>query len=369
MAEMTQSLTKIGNALKKNEKRITAKLGGMIKWEYFCSAFLTSIEKNPALAECTEVSLVKAILDASQLRLIPDGVLGEAYIVPYGKTATLIPGYKGLIQLCLRSNLVKKIGARIVYQNDLFKYEYGMNEACIHIPTEEEPGEIRGAYGTFEMSDGVKGFEFWPYKKLMNHKIKFSKGLDKKDRNGKFTSPWRTNEEAMIVKTVLRSITKILPKSIEDISIVNAIEDGIDLDLADVVDIEIAKEKLDESKKKLDAEKPNLDALKDEKSSAIPPAMDEMVGDPPTLGIADENATPPPMDDDIPMDGDPPPEDDERVLIDEEQNATFQAKFRELKITTAQIVKYLKKNGFADTSQITKEKFDLMMLGLEQIGK
>jgi len=350
---MSTDLVQIGNALKRNEKRITAKLGGMIKWEYFCSAFLTCIEKNPALADCTEASLIKALLDASQLRLIPDGVLGEAYIVPYGRTATLIPGYKGLIQLCLRSKLVKKIGARIVYQNDLFKYEYGMNEACIHVPTEEEPGEIRGAYGIFEMSEGVKGFEFWPYKKLMNHKIKFAKGLDKKDRSGKFTSPWRTHEEAMIYKTVIRSITNILPKSIEDISRVNAIEDGIDLDLADVVDIEIAKEKKAETAKVLDDQKPNLDALKDKK---------------PGSGIADASAEPPPMEDDIPLGDSPPEQTHEPELIDENQISAFQARFRELNITTAAIIKYLKKNKFAETSQITKEKYDLMMLDLEELA-
>ena len=149
------SLVEVGNALKMNQNRIIAKLGDSIKWEYFCSTFLTAVEKQPKLLQCTQVSLIKAALDLSQLRLISDGVLGEAYIVPYGQTASVIVGYRGLVQLCLRSPLVKKIGARVVYQNDLFKYEYGLNEACVHVPTEEEPGEMRGVYATFEMSDGV----------------------------------------------------------------------------------------------------------------------------------------------------------------------------------------------------------------------
>ena len=353
---MTQSLTKIGNALQSNEKRIKAKLGGMIKWEYFCSAFLTSIEKNPALADCTEVSLIKAVLDASQLRLIPDGVLGEAYIVPYGKTATLIPGYKGLIQLCLRSKLVKKIGARIVYQNDLFKYEYGMNEACVHIPTEEDPGMIRGAYAVFEMSDGVKGFEFWPYKKLMDHKFKFAKGLDKTDRSGKHTSPWVTNEEAMITKTVLRSVTKILPKSIEDISTVNAIEDGINLDLADAEFKEIIDEKKVETAKVLDDQKPNLDALKDAPSDATPPADGEMVGDPPNF------------DDDLPL-GKAPEETAKPEFISTDQYTAFSDKVRELKIPTKIVVKFLKDNGFPDPTEITKDKYGSIMLGLDEKAK
>lgn len=338
--DITQSLTKIGNALQRNEKRIVAKLGGMIKWEYFCSAFLTTIEKNPLLAECSEASLVKAVLDASQLRLIPDGVLGEAYIVPYGRTATLIVGYKGLIQLCLRSPLVKKIGARIVYENDHFKYEYGMNEACVHIPTEEEPGEIRGAYGVFEMSDGVKGFEFWPFKKLMNHKIKFAKGLDKKDKKGNWTSTWRTNEEAMIVKTVLRSITKLLPKSIEEVSQANSIEDGVDLDLADAIDIEVAKEKKAVTAKVLDDQKPDLETIKD---AAKSPSDDLPIDDPPELNPPDQITT--------------------------DQFTVFLDRAKELKIPTKKLVEFAKKNGFDDASQITTDKYDGMLDGLDHLTK
>jgi len=59
MGETTQSLTTIGNALKKNEKRITAKLGGMIKWDYFCSAFLTCIGKNGRTTERTHGPSIK----------------------------------------------------------------------------------------------------------------------------------------------------------------------------------------------------------------------------------------------------------------------------------------------------------------------
>ena len=244
MAQVTeQGLARIGGMLQQNQKRITAKLGSMINWEYFCSAALTMIEKNAALAKCSDASLIRAMLDAAQLRLIPDGVLGEAYLVPYGPSAVLVPGYKGLIQLCLRSGLVRKIGARVVYKNDFFDYEYGMDEKCTHRPTEDDPGEMRGVYGIFEMADGVKGFEYWPYKKLMNHKLKFAKGLTKKDKSGNFTSPWVTNEESMCLKTVIRSITKNLPKSVEDISKLNAIEDRMEmgLDLSDgAIDVDVS---------------------------------------------------------------------------------------------------------------------------------
>lgn len=349
---MSESLVNIGNSLKKNEKRIAAKLGGMIKWEYFCSAFLTMVEKNPMLAQCSEASLVRAVLDAAQLRLIPDGVLGEAYLVPYGKTATLIVGYKGLIQLCLRSGQVKKISARMVYENDYFKYEYGMNEACTHIPTEEEAGQVRGAYAVFEMADGVKGFEFWPYKKLMNHKIQYSKGLDKKDSKGKYTSPWRTNEEAMILKTTLRSITKLLPKSIEEISQANAIEDVVSLKTDEAIDVEISKPAMPITGSSTD----NLDALKDK----VDAQDHECIGTPPDLnpGIADEGAEPP---DDIPI-ADP-------ELINGDELKAFLDKSRSLGITTKALVTFVKNNGFNEADRITKDKIDGMIKGLTEIAK
>ena len=338
-------LVVIGNALAESKNRIIAKLGDHIKWEYFCSTFLTAVEKNYALLDCTETSLVKAALDASQLRLITDGVLGQAYIVPYGKTATFIIGYKGLIELCLRSGLVKKIGARVVYEKDKFDFQYGDDPYCRHKPTLEEAGDVVAVYATYEMADGVKDFEVWPYPKLMEHKFKYAKGLDKKDKKGNWTSPWRTNPEPMMLKTVIRSITKMLPKAIEDLGRLAKIE--FETKKSEIIEMELSKGQYEASKKALDDKKPNLDALKNEK---------------PKVGIADASAEPP-DDDDIPI------EDSSPQLIDEEQNAAFQARFRELKITTANIIKYLKKNDFADTSKITKERYELMFLGLDEIGK
>lgn len=342
MAE--NKLALIRNSLHANQKQITAKLGGMIKPEYFCSAFLTMVEKNPMLADCTEASLVRAVLDAAQLRLITDGVMGEAYIVPYGRTAQMIVGYKGLIQLCLRSGLVKKIGARIVYENDFFEYEYGMNEACKHIPTEGDPGNIRGAYGTFEMSDGVKGFEFWPYTRLMLHKEKFAKGLDKKDKNGKYTSPWRTNEEAMIFKTVIRSITKLLPKSIEELQKADQIEKRINPELEEAIDIELSKKEIKQSKQ-------NLDAEKNEIQNAI---VDDVA-----------------VEDDIPIaDAPPTPEPEEKgefFTVDEQ--TAFNDRVRELKIPSSRLVKFLKDNGWKDTAKIPRWKYTVAMQVLDNIAK
>jgi len=352
----TQSLATIGGALEKSKQRLMAKLGDNIKWEYFASTFLTAIEKNTALLKCTQVSLIKAAMDASQLRLITDGVLGQAYIVPYGQTAQFIIGYKGLIELCLRSGFVKKIGARGVYGGDKFDYEYGMESYCRHKPTLDERGSLIAVYAYYEMADGVRDFEVWSYPSLMGHKIKFAKGLDKKDKSGKWTSPWRTNETAMCIKTVLRSITKMLPKAIEALSVVSRIE--AEAYQNDIIDIKANEAKAIESKEKFDQENRQLDALKKEDpadgKTETPTEPEKSV-----LGIADENAEPPDDLDDIPL-----PE-----LIDEKEVSAFLAKARKLQIPSMEIITFAKKNGFSECAKITKDKYKGMMDGLDHISK
>lgn len=352
----TQSLATIGSALEKSKQRLMAKLGDNIKWEYFASTFLTAIEKNPALLKCSQASLIKAAMDASQLRLITDGVLGQAYIVPYRQSAQFIIGYKGLIELCLRSGFVKKIGARAVYGGDKFDYEYGMESYCRHKPTLDERGSLIAVYAYYEMADGVKDFEVWSYPDLMAHKIKFAKGLDKQDKSGKWTSPWRIHETPMCIKTVLRSITKMLPKAIEDLSTVARIEsDGY---ANEIIDIKANEAKVIESKDKFDQENRQLDALKKEDPAdgkTETPTEQEK----PVLGIADENAEPPDDLDDIPL-----PE-----LIDQKEVSAFLAKARNLQIPTAEIISFVKKNGFSEATKITKEKYPGMMDGLDYLKK
>ena len=355
----TQSLATIGNAMGESKARFMAKLGDSIKWEYFCSTFLTAIEKNPALLNCSQPSLMKAAMDASQLRLITDGVLGQAYVVPYGQSAQCIVGYKGLIELCLRSKFVKKIGARAVYSNDKFDFQYGDDPFCKHKPTLDIKGELIAVYAYYEMENGVRDFEVWSYQDCMDHKIKFAKGLDKKDKSGKYTSPWRINETAMCLKTALRSITKMLPKAIEDLSTVARIEADIQDD--SIIDITANEEAAAEAKKKLDKKRHNLEALKDanpeKKKDDLPLEKETKEKEPEqkSLGISDENAQPPA---DL-----PPVENCDPITAS--QFTEFLDKAKSLNIHHKTLAAFAKKNGFNDASQITQDKFPMMLEGLE----
>ena len=88
----------------------------------FIRTALTAINKNPKLLECTPASLISALLQAAQLGLSPDGILGEAYLIPFYDSrfqkniVQFIPGYRGLVQLAMRSGLIKTIQSREVYE-------------------------------------------------------------------------------------------------------------------------------------------------------------------------------------------------------------------------------------------------------------
>src|SRR5690606_29938873 len=75
---------------------------------------LTTIRTNPKLLECSVPSLLGAVMQAAQLGLEP-GILGHCYIVPYGREATFIIGYRGMIDLARRSGNIKSTRARCVY--------------------------------------------------------------------------------------------------------------------------------------------------------------------------------------------------------------------------------------------------------------
>ena len=177
---------------------------------------VTAIQKVPKLLECDARSLIGAIVEASQLGLEPDGILGHAYLVPYTlKKGTaqekticqLIVGYKGLIDLTRRTGTIKTIEAHVVYEKDEFDYEFGLEPKLKHKPSRlGDPGKVLFAYAVGHMNSGGVQFE------VMNvREIEAIRARSRAARSG----PWVTDWEAMAKKTVLRRLAKLLPVSVE----------------------------------------------------------------------------------------------------------------------------------------------------------
>lgn len=195
--------------IKSMEGEIAKALPSVMTPERFTRMVLSAISTNPKLAECTPASFLGAMMSAAQLGLEPNTQLGEAYILPYNNKGTLEAqfqiGYKGLIDLAWRGEELKSIEARIVYANDTFECEYGMDAKLKHIPADKDRGDAVKVYAMFKTKSDGFCFEVMSIDDVKRHAEKYSKAY----KSG--FSPWSTSFEEMAKKTVLKRVLKYAP--------------------------------------------------------------------------------------------------------------------------------------------------------------
>lgn len=171
---------------------------------------MSAWSRTPGLQKCTPMSIVGAVMEASELGLEAGSVLGSAYLVPYrnGKTgnmeAKLIPGYRGLIDLARRSGALLKMEARIVYEEDKFKVTLGTDPKIIHEPTFGDAGAAVAVYGVATFTEGGTQFDV-----MTIQEIDAIRRRSKASEHG----PWTTDYNEMAKKTVIRRLLKYLPLS------------------------------------------------------------------------------------------------------------------------------------------------------------
>lgn len=181
--------------------------------ERFTRIALSAVSNTPKLGSCTPQSFLGAMMNAAQLGLEPNTPLGQAYLIPFENRKKGITecqfqiGYKGLIDLAYRSGEVKMIDAQVVYENDEFEYELGMDPVLKHKPARTNRGNPIYFYATFKLTNGGQGFQVMSIEDVQEHAKKYSKTYN----NG----PWQTNFEEMAKKTVLKKLLKYAPLKTE----------------------------------------------------------------------------------------------------------------------------------------------------------
>ena len=196
---------------------------------------LTAVRTTPKLLECDQMSFLAAIMQSAQLGVEPNTGLGQAYLIPYGKQVQFQLSYKGLIDLAVRSGQYKAIYAHEVYANDEFEFQYGLQKDLVHKPSQQPDGEPIGYYAVYHLKNGGYDFVYWTRERIEQHAHKFSQAVQKG-----WTSPWKTNYDAMAKKTVLKEVLKYAPKSIELQKIVEAdetVKTEIAPDMSTVIDV------------------------------------------------------------------------------------------------------------------------------------
>ncbi len=199
----------IADMIKALEPEIARALPSVITPERFTRMALNALNNTPKLAECTQMSFLAALMNAAQLGLEPNTPLGQAYLIPYKNKGVLECqfqiGYKGLLDLVYRNDMVQTVQAQVVYENDEFRYSLGLNGELTHIPTLKERGEPVAFYALFKLDNGGYGFEVMSKQDMDSFAQKYSKGISSS------YSPWNTNYEDMAKKTVIKRVLKYAP--------------------------------------------------------------------------------------------------------------------------------------------------------------
>lgn len=199
----------------------------------FISSVISVANGNPQLRNAEPMSIIGAAMVAAtmQLQVIP--TLGQCYIIPYGKKAQFQVGYLGLLQLCQRSGQFKKILAAPVHEGEYVSGDE-FDEEYVFDKKQKKSDKVIGYMAKFELLNGFTKVAYWDIDKVKAHATKFSQAF----RAG-FNSPWKSDFDAMAQKTVLKSILKFAPKSIEMQNAVTFDQSVVNTNTSDVQDLDI----------------------------------------------------------------------------------------------------------------------------------
>lgn len=154
----------------------------------FVSSVVSAVTVNPTLQECTNKSILSAALLGESLNLSPSPQLGQYYMVPYEnkkegvKVAQFQMGYKGYIQLAIRSGQYKKLNVLAVKEGEIVRFDPLTEEIEVRLIEDEEEREQAKTIGYYAMFEYINGFEkalYWSKKKMLSHADRYSQAFHK----------------------------------------------------------------------------------------------------------------------------------------------------------------------------------------------
>lgn len=196
------------------KNQINSVVGGK-DGQRFISAIVSAVNNNPTLQECTNQSILSGALLGESLKLSPSPQLGQYYLVPFndkekGKVAQFQLGYKGYIQLAIRSGQYKKLNVLAIKQGELEYFDPLNEDIQINLMIDDwdarEQAETIGYYAMFELCNGFRKAIYWSKKQMESHAIKYSPGYKKDKEKGWNYTFWSKDFDGMAYKTMLRQL-------------------------------------------------------------------------------------------------------------------------------------------------------------------
>lgn len=171
----------------------------------FLSSLLTLTNNNRLLATANPKTILAAAATAASMKLPINPSLGKAWIVPYKGSAQFQIGYKGVIELAMRTGKMKHIIMTPVCEGEIENWNRFTET---YTPGEKKSDEVVGYFARFETTNGFAKTTYWTKDEVIAHAKRFSKAYN--------SGPWQTDFDRMACKTVLLSIMKTYaPMSIE----------------------------------------------------------------------------------------------------------------------------------------------------------
>ena len=195
------------------------------------SSIISAVQTTPALQECTNPSILSAALLGEALNLSPSPQLGQFYMVPFDnrqkgcKEAQFQLGYKGYIQLAIRSGYYKKLNVLAIKEGELVHYDPLEEVVEVNLIEDDilrEEAPTMGFYAMFEYENGFRKTMYWSKKKMLAHAEKYSfafyknggaKSLELLEQGKipekemwKYSSFWFKDFDGMALKTMLRQL-------------------------------------------------------------------------------------------------------------------------------------------------------------------
>ncbi len=136
---------------------IESLLPASINSDFFIKSCMLYISQEESLLKCTGDSILASMYTAAQVGLVPSRQTRQAYFVAAKDECQFLPGYRGLLDLCYRSGMVKSVGSRIVYSDDEFTFKYGTTQFIDHAPSmNPNPSRVMThAYCVIELNGGI----------------------------------------------------------------------------------------------------------------------------------------------------------------------------------------------------------------------
>lgn len=173
----------------------------------FVSSVLDLIGSDGNLMQCDPNMVMKEALKSAALDLPVSKTLGFAYVVPYKGQPQFQIGYRGLIQLAIRTGQFKYLNADVIYEGEEIIQD--RIRGTMEIKGKKTSDKAVAFFAYMQLVNGFEKAIVWTKEQVEAHAKRYSKAF------GSSSSPWKSDFEAMAKKTMLLRLKSYMPMSIE----------------------------------------------------------------------------------------------------------------------------------------------------------